>query len=35
MPATGSIVTVSMPATDPANVTRPELGARTIVPTGA
>ena len=35
MPATGSMVTVRMPATDPANVTLPELGARTTVPTGA
>ena len=33
-PATGSMVTVLIPATDPANVTRPVAGAVTSVPTG-
>jgi hypothetical protein len=31
-PGTGSTVTVSMPATDPAKVTLPEAGDRTISP---
>jgi hypothetical protein len=31
VPATGSIVTVFIPATDPANVTIPPTGARTAV----
>jgi hypothetical protein len=31
-PATGSMVTDLIPATEPANVTRPEAGARTEVP---
>jgi hypothetical protein len=33
-PATGSMVTERIPATEPAKVTRPEAGARTAVPTG-
>ena len=33
-PGTGSMVTDRIPATDPANVTRPEAGARTGVPDG-
>ena len=31
-PGTGSMVTDLIPATEPANVTRPEAGARTAVP---
>ncbi|HEU4894967.1 MAG TPA: hypothetical protein VFT85_03935 [Acidimicrobiia bacterium] len=34
-PGTGSIVTVIIPATDPAKVTRPDVGARTPAPTSA
>lgn len=34
-PETGSIVTVLMPATEPANVTFPETGALTASPTVA
>lgn len=33
-PGTGSMVTERIPATDPAKVTRPEAGARTVVPDG-
>jgi len=33
-PATGSIVTDLIPATEPANVTSPATGARTVDPTG-
>jgi len=33
-PATGSMVTERIPATEPAKVTRPEAGARTAVPAG-
>lgn len=32
-PGTGSIVTVLIPATEPAKVTRPDTGARTVSPT--
>lgn len=34
-PATGSIVSVLIPATDPAKVTLPEAGALTCAPTMA
>lgn len=34
-PGTGSIVTVLIPATEPAKVTRPDTGARTVSPTSA
>jgi hypothetical protein len=34
-PGTGSMVTVFMPATEPANVTTPETGARAGSPMGA
>ncbi len=34
-PVTGSMVTESIPATDPAKVTRPDVGAFSGVPTGA
>jgi hypothetical protein len=34
-PSTGSIVTVRMPATEPAKVIVPEAGARTASPTSA
>jgi hypothetical protein len=34
-PGTGSIVTEIIPATEPANVTTPDAGARTGAPTGA
>lgn len=33
-PGTGSMVTVSIPATEPAKVTTPEAGASTDVPKG-
>jgi hypothetical protein len=33
-PATGSMVTERIPATEPAKVIRPEAGARTTVPAG-
>lgn len=34
-PDTGSIVTVLIPATEPAKVTRPDTGARTVSPASA
>ncbi len=34
-PDTGSIVAVLIPATEPAKVTRPDTGARTVSPTSA
>lgn len=34
-PGTGSMVTVFIPATEPANVTSPDAGERTASPTSA
>lgn len=34
-PSTGSMLTVAMPATEPAKVTTPVAGARTAAPWGA
>jgi len=34
-PETGSMVTVFIPATEPAKVTSPETGARTVSPASA